>query len=187
VKEHNCQVVSKEELVAYGDGELSPSQAEQIAAHIAGCENCRAVADALERSLHVTQVIWQTGEAQWPKTCRLDKLKSSRRLLKPATVVAASILLIVGIGVSWRLLSGSSERTRAVGGEPTAAEIEAAANRAALAAQMLAVADLLSSQPGGEEYAMKRYADVIDSFPGKEESAQARLRLNELIERRVKQ
>jgi hypothetical protein len=142
------------------------------------------MADALERSLHVTRVIWQTREAQWPKTYRFDKLKSSRRLLKAVAVVAASILLILGISVSWRVLSGSSERTRTVSGEPTATEIEVAANRAALAAQMLAVADLLSSQPGGERYAVNRYSDVITSFPETEQSAKARVHLRSLSERR---
>jgi len=59
-----------------------------------------------------------------------------------------------------------------------------AANRAALAAQMLAVADLLSSQPGGERYAVNRYSDVITSFPETEQSAKARVHLRSLSERR---
>jgi hypothetical protein len=183
VKEEICQVLSKEKLVAYADGELSLSEAEQIAGHVADCQRCRTMLDALERSLQVTQVIWQTGEAQWPKTLSPNTLKSSRWPYMKVTAVAAGILLASGIGLTWRLLSEPSERQ---GVEPTAAEIEVAANRAALAAQMLAVADLLSSQPGAEQYAVKRYNDAITSFPETQQSAEARLHLQRLLERRTK-
>ena len=76
--------------------------------------------EALERSLHVTQVIWQTDEAQWPKTLRLDKPKSNRRWLRPVAA-AAGILLVLGVAAMW-LLSESSEKPRVIGKEPTAAE-----------------------------------------------------------------
>ena len=140
--------------------------------------------DALERSLRVTKIVWQTGEAQWPKTLSPNTLKSSRWPYRKVTAVAAGILLALGMGLTWRLLSEPTERPGVIGKEPTAAEIEVAANRAALAAQMLAVADLLSSQPGGEQYAVKRYSDVITSFPETEQSAEARVHLQGLLERR---
>jgi anti-sigma factor RsiW len=186
VKEQICQVVSQEELVAYADGDVSPSQAERIAAHVATCQSCRTMLDALERSLHVTKVIWRTGEAQWPKTFSLEKPKSSRKWLRSAATVAASILLILGVSVAWRLLSKPDE-SHVLDKELTAGEINVAASRAALAAQLLAVADLLSSQPGGQQYAIKRYHDVITSFPETEQSTVARRHLQSLLERRQKQ
>jgi len=185
VKEHVCQIVCKEELVTYADGDLSPSEAERIAEHIATCPNCQAVTEALERSLQVTQAIWQTGEAQWPETQSFDRIMPSRQPLRKLAAIAASLLLLVGVGLTWRLLTERGEPTRVIGTEPTAAEIEIRVNHAALAAQMLAVADLFASQPGGKEYAVKRYNYLIDSFPTREESTQARLRLKTLIERRV--
>jgi anti-sigma factor RsiW len=184
VKEEICQVVSKEKLVAYADGELSSSEAEQVAAHVADCQRCRTMLDALEQSLLVTQAIWRTGEAQWPKAPSLDRRESTRRSFWPVAAVAAIIVLVLGVAAVWRLLFGPNERTLIVSREPTAAEIEVAANRAALAAQMLAVADLLSSQPGGEQYAVKRYSDLITSFPETQQSAEARLHLQRLLERR---
>ena len=48
MKEQICTVVSKEELVAYADGDLSPDRADQIEAHIADCQICRTMRDALE-------------------------------------------------------------------------------------------------------------------------------------------
>ena len=176
MKEKICTIVSKEELVAYADGDLSPERAEQIETHMVDCQICRTMLEALERSLHVTQVIWRTDEAQWPKRLRLDKPKSSRKWLRSVLAVAASILLVFGVAAIWRLLFESRE--------PTAAEIEVAANRAALAAQMLTVAELLSSQPGGVQFAVERYNDVITSFPETEQSTVAKCHLQNLLERR---
>jgi anti-sigma factor RsiW len=184
VKEQSCIVIPKEELVAYADGDLSPDRAEQVEEHIADCQSCRTMRDALERSLHVTQVIWRTDEAQWPKTLRLNKPQPSRRWLRLALAVAAIFFLVLGVAATWQLLSKSSEKPRIKGRELTVAEIEAAANNAALAAQMLAVADLLSSQPGGVQFAVERYNDVITSFPETEQSTVAKLHLQNLLERR---
>jgi hypothetical protein len=66
-------------------------------------------------------------------------------------------------------------------------DIEIEVQRAGVAAQMLAVADMLAAQPGGQEYAEKRYNYVINSFAGMDESEQAKLRLQNLLERRIKQ
>jgi predicted anti-sigma-YlaC factor YlaD len=187
VKEQICQVVSKERLVAYADGDLLPGEAEKVAEHIATCPDCQAVAEALERSLQVTQAIWKTGQVLWPETCPFDRTRSNRWSARKAAAIAASVLLLAGVGLTWQLLTERGEPRRVIDEELTAAEIEIRASRAALAAQMLAVADLFASQPGGKEYAVKRYNYLIDSFPGREESAQARLRLKTLIERRIKQ
>ena len=176
MKQHTCQVVSKEKLVAYTDGDVSSGETEHIAKHIATCPECKALSEALGRSLQVTQAIWQTGKAGWPKTHSFGELRANRRSFRKVIAVAANILLLFGVGILWQLLTKS--------GEPTAADIEIMANRAAVAAQMLAVADLFASQPAGQEYAVKRYNYIIDSYPGMEESAQARKRLTRLIERR---
>ena len=184
MKEQICQVLSEEELVAYAEGDLPPARAERIETHIEDCQTCQTIIDALERSLHVAQVIWRTDEAQWPKRLPVDKPKSNRRWIRPLTAVAASIFLVLGVGVTWRLLSDSHTTSHGSNKEPTVAEIEMAVNHAAMAAQMLAVADLLSSQPGGIQFAIKRYNDVITSFPETEQSIIARLHLQNLLERR---
>jgi hypothetical protein len=45
----------------------------------------------------------------------------------------------------------------------------------------------LAAQPEGEQYAAKRYNYVINSFPQRDECEQAKLRLQNLLERTVKQ
>jgi len=190
VNKHICQDISFETLVAFADGELSPTEAKLIIKHIAHCEKCQILLNALQRSLQVTQSIWQSDEAEWPKKHSFKKPFLSRWLIKRLATVAASILLVIGIGVVQRILYRPSEQIRPVRSETMAAEIneiEIEVQRAAVAAQMLAVADMLAAQPGGREYAEKRYNYVINSFPGRDESRQAKLRLQNLLERRVKQ
>ena len=190
MNEHICRDISYETLVTYVDGELSPAEAEQIIKHIACCESCQTMLTALQRSLQVTQAIWHTDEARWPKKHSYKKPILSRRLIRRLATVAASILLVIGVGVMRRLLYRPSEQIRPVKPEPTIAEIseiEIEVQRAAVAAQMLAVADMLADQPGGQKYAEQRYTYVINSFPGRDESEQAKLRLQNLLERTVKQ
>jgi len=190
VKEHICQDISYETLVAYVDGELPPAEVEQIIKHIARCESCKTMLSALQRSLQVTQVIWQSDEARWPKKHSFKRPILNRWLVRRIAAVAASILLLLGVGVMRRVLYKPSEQIRPIKPEPTAAEIdeiEIEVQRAGIAAQMLAVADMLAAQPGGREYAEKRYNYVINSFPQRDESKQAKLRLQNLLERRIKQ
>jgi hypothetical protein len=54
--------VSQEELMAYGDGQLQPDHARQIAAHVESCAECKkAVADAKFVSLQMAT--WQVEDA----------------------------------------------------------------------------------------------------------------------------
>jgi hypothetical protein len=190
VKEYNCQDISQETLVAYADGELPASEAQQIKKHIAHCENCRTMLKALQRSLLVTQTIWKSRQAQWPKKYSYKKPLLSRWLVRRLTAVAASILVLISIGVIRLALYRPTEKTFSIKQEPKLQkidDIEMEVHRAGLAAQMLAVADMLADQPGGEQYAEKRYTYIINSFAGREESKLAKLRLQNLLERRIKQ
>lgn len=67
----------------------------------------------------------------------------------------------------------------------TAKEIELQAEQAAVAAQLLAVGDMYAAQPGAEEYAVQRYNDIIESFPSSPQSEQAKIHLQNLLERKI--
>ena len=177
MKEHNCHVVSKEELVAYGDGELSPSQSEQVAGHIAGCENCRAMVEALQRSLHVTQVIWQTGEAQWPKTRPLERFQSSKWSFRKVAAAAASILMVLGAGTVWRMLSRPTERAGISQEQALAVEIKRKIAEAGDAARLLAAAELLSRYPKAESSVKQRYRHIVETYPETTAAAEARQKI----------
>jgi len=177
VKEHICQVVSKEKLIAYADGELSSSEAEQIAEHIATCPNCQAVTEALERSLQVTQAIWQTGEAQWPKTSPLERFQSSKWSFRKVTAVAASILLVLGAGAVWRMLSRPTERAGISREQALAVEIKRKIADSGDAARLLAAAELLSRYPEVERDVKQRYQHIAETYPGTTAATKARQKI----------
>lgn len=177
MKEHICHIVSKEKLIAYADGELSSSEAEQIAEHIATCPNCQAVTEALERSLQVTQAIWQTGQAQWPEIHPFDKITQDRRPLRKLAAVAASVLLVLGAGAIWRLLSEPSERIRVISEETKVAELRLKIANSSDAARLLAAAELLSKYPEAESRVKQRYRHIVDTYPETVAAAKAKLKI----------
>ena len=177
MKEHICHIVSKDRLVAYADGDLSPSEAEQIAEHIATCPDCQTVTEALERSLQVTQAIWQTSEAQWPETHLFDKIMPNRRPLKKLAAVAASILLILAVSVTWQLLSEPSARTHTISEEATVTELRLKIADSSDAARLLAAAELLSKYPEAKSSVKQRYRHIVETYPETAAAAKAKLRI----------
>jgi hypothetical protein len=165
VKEHSCQIVSKEELAAYTDGDLTPNEAEQIAAHIAACPDCRTFVEALERSLQVAQSIWQTAQARWPETQSFDKVRTQRWPYRKAMAVAASILLILAICTVWRLLSETPDEAHEFSEEAKIAELKQKIAEASHAAQLLAAAELLSRYPEAESSVERRYRHIVEMYP----------------------
>jgi hypothetical protein len=176
VKKHTCQVVSKEELVVYVDGDLSASRSERIAEHIANCPNCRSMAEALQRSLQVTQVIWQTSESQWPETHSFGRIVPNRRPLKKLFAVAASILFVLGAGAIWRLLSEPSERIDLTSEETKVAELRLKIADSGDAARLLAAAELLSKYPRAKSSVEQRYRHIVETYPETAAAVEARLR-----------
>jgi predicted anti-sigma-YlaC factor YlaD len=177
VKERMCQTVSRERLVAYADGDLSPSEAEPIAEHIATCPHCQAVIEALARSLQVTQAIWQTGQARWPEAHSFDRVKSNRWELKKVAAVAASILLILGVGAIWRLLSEPSERTRVISEEAKVVELRLRIADSSDAARLLAAVELLSKYPEAESGVKQRYLHIVETYPETAAAEKAKLKI----------
>jgi len=177
VKEHTCQVVSREELAAYTDGDLTPNEAEQIAAHINTCPDCRALAEALESSLKVTKAIWQTSQARWPETRSFDRIESNRLPFNRAVAIAAGVLLILGVGAIWRLLSKPSERIRMIEEKAKVAELRLKIADAGDAARLLAAAQLLSKYPDAEGSVKQRYRHIAETYPETAAAAKARLKL----------
>jgi len=177
VKEHTCLIVSKEELVAHADGDLPPSEAERIAEHIAACPVCQAVIEALERSLQVTQAIWQTAQARWPETPSFDKVRSNKWPHRKAMRVAAGVLSIVAVGAAWQLLPESSDHRRTVSEEAKVIELKLKIADSADAARLLAAAELLSKYPEAKSGIRQRYQHIVETYPETAAAAKARLKI----------
>jgi anti-sigma factor RsiW len=170
VIDKKCDKNSQEQLVAFADGELSPGEAAEVSEHLNKCEDCRAMVEALRKSLEIVRDSWAQEHENWANDFvpRLGR----RRALR-FTAVAASILLVVGLGLIWRMAS-ESEVPR------TQAQLEQLVMREGIAAQMLAVGDLLAKQPGGRDYARERYKEIIKSFSHTVYAEQAKLRIKSL-------
>ncbi|MHC4213301.1 MAG: anti-sigma factor family protein [Planctomycetota bacterium] len=165
-----CDKISEERLVAFADGELSPGEAAEVSEHVNECEECRAMAEAMEKSLEIVRGSWAHEHEKWPKDF-VPRLNQQRVLRFGA--VAASILLVVGLVLIWRMVS-EPERPQ------TQAQLEQLVMREGLAAQMLAVGDLLAKQPEGREYARERYKEIIQSFSHTAYAEKAKLRIKSL-------
>jgi len=100
---------------------------------------------------------------------------------------AASILVVLSGGLICWIQSGLDNAANRIEKDPTFVELEMEVNQAGIAAGMLAVADLLAQQSGGEEYARNRYLYLAKTYPKKEVAALAKLRLKSLSERSVMQ
>lgn len=177
MKEYICQAVSKEELVAYADGDLSPSKAERIAEHVAACPDCQAVLEALERSLQVAQAIWKTGQARWPETHSFDKIRADRRSFRKVIALAASALLVLASSILWRVLSEPGDHTRTISEEEKIAELRLKIADSSDAARLLAAAELLSRYPDAEGGVRRRYHRIVDAYPETAAATEARLKL----------
>lgn len=171
-----CDKISQEKLVAFSDGELGPSEAAEVSEHVNECESCAAMVQALQRSIELVTTSWAAEQAKWPKWRLRAKPRPKGWPMTRVTVVAAGILLALGLGLIWRLLSSS----RPVPVQKTVAQVRQTVVRAGQAAQMLAVADLLAEQPQGREYARERYIEITRDYAGTECAKQASLRLKSL-------
>lgn len=179
MKEHICQIVSKEKLVAYADGELLASEEQQIAEHIATCPDCQAITEALKRSLEVTQAIWRDSEAQWPKAFPTKRLQSNKRLRRKMATVAAGILLLLGAAAVWQKVFRPTERARISREQALTAEIKRKITDSGNAAQLLAASELLSKYPETQSMVKERYQYIVETYPQTAAAAEARLKVQQ--------
>ncbi len=158
-------------LVDYADGQLSPGESSEVAAHLAKCEQCQRTLQALHRSLELAGVIWEDGLAETEAIrIPIPRKTATLRWLRYAAI-AASILLVVTISGVWRALVRPTEQ------EPTFAEIERRISDSASATRLLAAADLLAKYPDAGAIAKRQYHYVVRKYPETPAAAEAKLRI----------
>jgi hypothetical protein len=162
---------------------LPHEEAQQIAKHISNCEKCLTMLKALQDSLKMVQDIWEDDKEKWGDLHSFKKPKLQRLHFK-SIAVAAGIILICSVSLTWLELKPNQSR-QVTNEAPTIEEIIIESDRAAIAAQLLAVGDMYAAQPGAEKYAMQRYNNLIESFPSSAQSEQAKLHLKKLLERKI--
>lgn len=160
----------EEMLVDYADGELSPSELSQVAAHLAECERCRKTAEALKSSLELVNVLWQDALTE-AESIHIAVPRSRWRLWRQYAAVAASILVLFGAYFFRRDLARPSKH------EVTFAEIERKVAQAGNAARLLAATDLLAKYPATEALAKRQYCYIVETYPDTPAAAKVQLRM----------
>ena len=168
--ERSCEDI-REMLVDYTDGQLSPSESNKVAEHLAECEGCRRTLQALRKSLELAGVIWEDGLAE-TKEIRAPIHGKVRKLRWPRyAAVAAGILLVVTTSIVWRTLMRPAKK------ELSFAEIERKITESGSAARLLAAAELLTEYPDAEAIVKQQYRYIVETYPDTAAAVEAKLKI----------
>ena len=157
-------------LVDYADGQLPASDTSTVTEHLAQCDECRNVLDALQKSLELAGDIWADSLAE-TESIRIPAAKT-RKIRRPRyAAIAAGILVVATTSVMWHTL------TRPKAGELTFAEIERKISESGSAARLLAAAELLGENPDVETIVKQQYRYIVETYPETAAAAKAKLRI----------
>jgi predicted anti-sigma-YlaC factor YlaD len=157
-------------LVDYADGKLSPNDSNKVTEHLAQCEECRNVLDALQKSLELAGIIWTDGLAE-TESISTPAAKTRKISWPRYAAIAASILLVATVSIVWHTLPKSKVN------ELTFAEIERKINESGSAARLLTAAELLSENPGAETIVKQQYRHIVETYPETAAATKAKLRI----------
>lgn len=167
--EKSCKDI-EEMLVDYADGQLSQSDSNKVAQHLAKCEECRKLLDALQKSLGLAGVIW-TDSLTETENISIPAAKSRKIRWPRYAAIAASVLLVATASIVWHTL------TRPKVNELTFAEIERKITESGTAARLLAAAELLNDNPKVETIVKQQYQHIVQTYPETAAAAKAKLRI----------
>jgi predicted anti-sigma-YlaC factor YlaD len=160
----------KQMLVDYADGQLSPSDSCNVAEHLAKCEKCQKLLEALHKTLDLTGVIWADSLSE-TENIRIPTTNTRKVRWLRYAAIAASIFLLATVSIVWHTL------TRPIANELTYAEIERKIMDEGTAAKLLATTDLFSSMPNAERLVKKQYEYIVDHYPNTKAAATAKTRI----------
>ena len=178
MNDHRCPDMPDERLAAFCEGQSNEAERNRVQRHLERCPVCRETVAALTQSMDQLRDHWQRQEEAWRQRHGGFKTPGSGMPRRWIAAAAAGVLVASGLGIWWPRPGVPVTEERF---DPTVLKREL--DRAAVAAQLLAAADLLARQPGGRPYAVKRYQYVIRQFPDRRERDLAQDRLHTLLER----
>jgi len=164
----NCRDI-EERLVAYADADLTDEAKAGIEQHLAQCPDCRDLLCCLNRSLDLTQILWQDNLNDVLHT-------SSARSFSPRVAsalryvgIAAAVLIVVTVGL-WSVKGRPNKSMSLV-------QIQLKMEEAARAARLLAAADLLAGRPDYADIVQQKYQYIVKVFPSTASAQAAQTRL----------
>jgi len=168
--EKSCEDI-REMLVDYADGQLLPSEANRVAEHLAKCEHCQRILDALQSSLELAEVVWEDGLGA-AKEIRIPIPVKARKIRWPRyAAIAAGILLVVTTSIVWHTLVRPAKK------EISFAEIERKINESGSAARLLAATELLTEYPDDQSIVKEQYRYIVERYPETAAAAEAKLQI----------
>jgi predicted anti-sigma-YlaC factor YlaD len=168
--EKSCKEIEKL-LVDYADGQLLPDASNEVAEHLAQCENCRKVLNALQQSLELSDIIWTDGLTEI-ENIRIPIQRKIRTFSwRRYAAIAASILLAVTTSIVWRALVKPVEKA------PSLAEIERSIVEEGTAAKLLTATDLLANKAYTKELIKSQYEYIVTHYPNTKAAATAKMRI----------
>ncbi len=174
----SCEEI-EEMLVDYADGQslqgwpspLSPSESNKVAEHLAKCEHCQRILEALQRSLKLAEVVWEDGLAETKEIRVSIPGKAKKIYWFRYAAVAASVLLVLTTSIVWRRLVKPTQK------EISFAEIERKITEAGSAARLLAAAELLAEYPDAQSIVKEQYRYIVETYPETSAAAKAKLKI----------
>ena len=161
IKCQQCKLM----LVDYEDGNLSPAEILQVDNHLAKCPDCQQTASALDKSLHLAQILWNDNIENTESPAKTRNLK---KLLLP-TAAAAALLLIATLTTIFKPQSPPTPQP------PTIAEINLSLQRSEIAARLVAATEIYSDS----EDALKEYDYIATTYPETKAAQKAKSYLNQ--------
>jgi len=167
----NCKRI-EDLLIDYADNQLAPDESSKVAEHLSLCSNCRLKVEALNKSLMLTRVIFQDNLSQI-EDIQLPVSKSTKiKWIRPMAA-AAAVLLAAGL-----FLIFQTHQTAPIEQLITASSIdtiEREINQAAIAAKLLATADLLTKYPDNQNIVQNQYNHIVKTYPNTSAAQKAKL------------
>ena len=160
MKNMSCEDIEKI-LVDYSDGLLQYEENELVSQHLDNCENCRKLFEVLNRSLELSNVIWEDNLSDIEKVniAVLPKVKKNHWLRYAS--IAASILIVITISILWHSFNKKKEPKVQL----TFEQIEKNINDSANAARLLAATELLANNPQYKKMIENQYQYITQKYP----------------------
>jgi len=171
--EKSCEKI-EELLVDYADGQLSPSESNNVTEHLEKCENCRKILTALNKSLELAGVIWTDG------LCEIKEIRDpihgkTRKIPWPKfAAAAAGIIFLLTTSVVWRTFTRPTKPSKK---EVNFADIERRINNAGNAARLLTATELLAEFPDSQSIVKDQYRYIVETYPDTPSAKEAKLKI----------
>ncbi len=160
----------EEILVDYADGLLAAGESERVAKHLTECTPCRELLTALQKSLELTEVIWNDNADETEKIATPKVPTPPRKTWLRYVAAAASIVVITAICLTQLKKEAPTEPT-------TLEEIERKISNAASAARLLAATELLAQHEDFKDIVQQQYRYIVESYPETQAAAKTQLRI----------